>query len=366
MPLYRITGQTLERVAETTFAAESIRERGDIQRLLRADITVLSPDLMVVAEEFGDWADSQRRIDLLCVDKDANLVVVELKRTEDGGHMELQAIRYAAMVSSMTFERLVAAHARYIGGIEAVPRAEAALLDFLDWETPSDGALSDTVRIVLLSADFSTELTTAVMWLNKRGLDVSCFRLKPHRLGADVLIDIQQIIPLPEAAEYEVKVRAQRQEAERAVSARGAIFERFWSQLIDRSRSRTGVVANRSTSRDHWLTGSIGKAGFQPTFTMKQHDSRVEMYIDLGKGGEQRTKASFQALYDQKEAIEREYGAKLEWQPLPEKRGCRIYGFVDGGWKTPEDEWPDLQSRLIDAMVQLERAFRTPVGLLTV
>ena len=34
---------------------------------------------------------------LLCIDREANLVVVELKRTEDGGHMDLQAIRYAAM-----------------------------------------------------------------------------------------------------------------------------------------------------------------------------------------------------------------------------------------------------------------------------
>jgi len=32
-------------------------------------------------------------------------VVIELKRTNDGGHMELQAIRYASMVSAMTFER---------------------------------------------------------------------------------------------------------------------------------------------------------------------------------------------------------------------------------------------------------------------
>jgi hypothetical protein len=38
-------------------------------------------------------------------DKQAWLVVIELKRTLDGGHMELQAIRYASMVSAMTFER---------------------------------------------------------------------------------------------------------------------------------------------------------------------------------------------------------------------------------------------------------------------
>lgn len=56
--------------------------------------------------------DSNRRIDLLCLDKQASLVVVELKRTDDGGHMELQAIRYAAMISPMTFSEMIETFAR--------------------------------------------------------------------------------------------------------------------------------------------------------------------------------------------------------------------------------------------------------------
>jgi RecB family endonuclease NucS len=51
------------------------------------------------------------RVDLLAIDANANLVVIEIKRTTDGCHMELQAIRYAAMVSAMTFERAVQIHA---------------------------------------------------------------------------------------------------------------------------------------------------------------------------------------------------------------------------------------------------------------
>jgi hypothetical protein len=360
--LYRVAGDSLERVVETTFAKESLKERGDIQRLLRADISVLDADLMVVAEEFGDWVDSNRRIDLLCLDKDASLVVVELKRTEDGGHMELQAIRYAAMVSSMTFDQLIAAHARHLGGADAQQRAEVALLDFLEWETASP--LTGVVRIMLLSANFSVELTTAVIWLNKQGLDVTCFRLKPHRLGSEVLIDIQQIIPLPEAAEYEVKLREQRQETQRVVSARGQIFRRFWAQLIEQSRGRTEVVTGRSTTTAHWLTGSMGRQGFAPTFSMKQFDSRAELYIDLGKGAEQRTTVAFEALLAQREQIESAFGGSLEWQPLPESRGCRIYSTVEGGWRTAETEWPELQEQLIATMVKLERAFRAPVAAL--
>jgi hypothetical protein len=68
----------------------------------------------VISEEFGNWTDSRRRIDLLGIDKEANLVVIEIKRTEDGGHLELQAIRYAAMVSAMTFDNVVSTFETYV------------------------------------------------------------------------------------------------------------------------------------------------------------------------------------------------------------------------------------------------------------
>jgi RecB family endonuclease NucS len=44
----------------------------------------------VVAEEYGLFADSRRRIDLLALDRTGTPVVIELKRTDDGGHVRTQ------------------------------------------------------------------------------------------------------------------------------------------------------------------------------------------------------------------------------------------------------------------------------------
>src|SRR5688572_14449971 len=114
MALYEITAENLSKISETSFDLVGVRERYDLQRLLRAQIEVIAPDTLVVAEEFGEWEESKRRIDLLALDREANLVVIELKRTDDGGHMELQAVRYAAMVSTMTFDKVVEIHQRYL------------------------------------------------------------------------------------------------------------------------------------------------------------------------------------------------------------------------------------------------------------
>lgn len=222
MALFEIHENGVAAVEASTFVGVNMRERDDIQRILRANIAMLDaddgedePSLMVLAEEYGQWDGAGRRIDLLCLDRDANLVVVEIKRTEDGGHMELQALRYAAMVSAMTFERAVEAHRRFLtstdGGHDTEGgdgnAAEASILTFLGWDEPDEDAFGNDVAIVLVSAGFSTEITTCVLWLVERGIDIRCVRLTPHQHGDAVLLDVRQIVPLPEAADYQIKFR---------------------------------------------------------------------------------------------------------------------------------------------------------------
>ncbi len=208
MPLFNINDDSICAIEPTSFQAEGIQERADLQRLLRASISVLDDSLMVIAEEFGNWEDSRRRIDLLCIDQDANLVVVEIKRTEDGGHMDLQSIRYAAMISSMTFPNAVEAHAQYLkaNGNEAA-NAEDAILQFLGWEEPEEDNFGNDVRILLVSAEFSKEITSSVLWLNERDLDIRCVRIKPYKLNSQLLLDVQQIVPLPEASDYQTRIK---------------------------------------------------------------------------------------------------------------------------------------------------------------
>ena len=366
MTIYRRAGRSLERVNQTTFADEGLLERRDLQRLVRADISVLGDDLMVVAEEFGEWEDSSRRIDLLCLDTEGTLVVVELKRTTDGGHMELQALRYAAMVSNMTYSELVATHARFLGGDDSKERAAGAIRQFLDFGPEEEPELNHDVRIILASADFSKELTTSVLWLNRQGLDITCIRMVPYRLNAEVLVDVQQIVPLPEAEDYETRIRAKEAEGQRTEAARHGIFRRFWAQLIDRSKGRTQLLANRSTTAEHWLSAGIGRSGFTLNFVLRKEECRVECFIDLGKGNDERNLATLRALEMQRGEIEGAYGKPLDWQELPESRACRICDTMPGGWKTPEAEWPELQNRLIDAMVRLEGALREPIRNLSI
>lgn len=207
MPVYRLTSDSIEKLPATSFAERGVLERADLQRLLKANISVVARDVLVIAEEFGDWEDSRRRIDLLGIDSDAGLVVIELKRDDSGGHMELQAIRYAAMVSNLTFTRAVEAFQAYLNKTASGQDARRKLLDFLEWDEAREDEFGHDVRVILVAADFSKELTTSVLWLNERDLDIRCVRLKPYAMGNETIVDAQQVVPLPEAEEYIVRLR---------------------------------------------------------------------------------------------------------------------------------------------------------------
>src|SRR5271170_1644018 len=79
MALFELAGKSIRPLQSADFGALGILERQDLQAVLRDHIDVTVSDSRVISEEFSGWDRSARRIDLLCVDREARLVVVELK-----------------------------------------------------------------------------------------------------------------------------------------------------------------------------------------------------------------------------------------------------------------------------------------------
>jgi hypothetical protein len=363
MAIFQLTKDALSKIPETEFGRESIFERRDLQRLLRANIAVLDEGLLVIAEEFGSWQDSSRRIDLLCLDTSANLVVIELKRTQDGGHMELQALRYAAMVSPMTFEQTVQTYADTLSpGTPDLDEARARVLSFLGWTTPDQGEFGSDVRIILVAADFSRELTTTVLWLNERELSIRAVRMKPYRMpGGELLVDVQQVIPLPEAEEYQVRLEEKKREERESRAHRYDERRRFWEGLLAYSRTMTELHSGNTPTSRGYISSSLGRSGFNINYVVLQHQTRVEVYIELGAGRGEDNLRAFNALKAKRASLEATFGAALDWQDLPDSEACRICRTYDGGYRDPPDTWPAIYATLVEAMIQLDRAFRPTV-----
>ncbi|MCH7383632.1 hypothetical protein MMP71_07175 [Acinetobacter dispersus] len=215
--VFKRDDKKIQQVSETSFGQEGIFERQDLQYALKENLEIIVPDCLVVAEEYSEWDQSRKRIDLLAIDRKANLVIIELKRTDSGDHMELQALRYASMISTMTFEHLIKVFTNYKRQNEQLDFSEddarEEIEEFIGKDSLDiESIFGEDLRIVLISANFSKELTTSVIWLNERDLDITCIRIKPYKYNNEILLNIQQIIPLPEAKDYQIKAQQKLEE----------------------------------------------------------------------------------------------------------------------------------------------------------
>lgn len=357
MPIFRLTKDAIEPLPETAFHEQGIKERSDLQRLLKTSIAVVALDVLVIAEEFSDWEDSKRRIDLLGVDRDANLVVIELKRDDDGGHMELQAIRYAAMVSTMTFARAAEVFQALLDKGGAKEEARGKLLAFLGWDEPREDDFAQDVRIVLVAADFSKELTTAVLWLNERDLDIRCVRLKPFWDTDHTIVEAQQVVPLPEAQDYTVQLKQKGQAVRQERAERELLRLAFWKELLPVAAKATPRFAGLSPGDDHWVAAASGLPGLRWSYLLWQNVAGGELYIDRGADGTTWNKAVFDYLHERRADIENTYGGKLTWYRLDDKRASRIMEeSIQGGIRSPREQWSKIRDEMIDSMQRLEKA----------
>jgi RecB family endonuclease NucS len=94
MPIYTFERQntTISKLEAASFNSLGILERQHLQAALKNNIQAISPCTLIISEEFCEWDDSNRRIDLLGIDRDGNIIIIELKRDATGAHMELQAL----------------------------------------------------------------------------------------------------------------------------------------------------------------------------------------------------------------------------------------------------------------------------------
>ncbi|HAA86444.1 MAG TPA: DUF4268 domain-containing protein [Kosmotogaceae bacterium] len=359
MPVYEIRREMIFLLRQTSFEEAGIKERDDLQRLLKDRIETVSPDTLIISEGFHQWEDSRREIDLLGVDKDANLVVIELKRTKDPGHAELQAIRYAAMVSAMTFEKAVEVYQDYLRACQKEINASESLLEFLEWNEPDEERFAQNVRIVLVAAEFTRELTTSVMWLNQRDLDIRCVRLRPYKDEERIYVDIQQVIPLPEAEDYIIRIRekAVKERQDRAEEeGRRVLRRKFWEGLLERMSSRSKLFSNVSASSDSWIATGCGISSVHYTFSIRKSSSSVQFCFE---GEKTSNKVRFDWLHERREKVEKTFGGPIQWKRCDDLK--KSYLTIDesiGGYRNDREDWPKIQDWMIDTMIRLEKSIR--------
>lgn len=253
-------------VNPTSFTALNIWERRHLQEWIGKNSQILGEKLLIVSMEFDRFSNSDDRLDLLALDEDGNLVVVELKRDSAAGLADLQAIRYAAMVSSMTIDTLVpyfvAYSEKYCQTAMSPLEAREKIRSFISNESFTE--FSNKPRIILGSEGFSTEITTTVLWLRQSGIDITCVKITPYHFNGQSVIVPNVIIPLQEAKQYLIEIQIKEEEQAQATRKNAPRTMRF---LVENQIIKAGDKIYLKNALPSWLAYDESDVAYSATIT---------------------------------------------------------------------------------------------------
>ena len=360
-----------------TFSELGFTERKHLQEWLAYQPDALGEELLIIQKEFDGFDDTRERLDLLALDKDGNLVIIENKLDDSGRDVVWQALKYASYCASLTKGQIVEIYQQYLYRYQATIQAgeslaqagqpgDAAsrLCEFLDAPDLDEVKLNlgNSQRIMLVAANFRKEVTSTALWLLGQGISVQCFKVTPYSLGDQLLINIDQIIPTPEAKELMIGISAKEAEektTEVVLKNRHSVRREYWEQALEVfQKSPCTLYNNISPSKDHWLSAGSGFSGCPYNLIFLQKELRVELWISRGNTVE--NKFLFDFLQDMKDKIESEFGHELEWMRLDGKKSSRIqYSCPADGFN--KDTWQQSIAWHLEHMTKLENALKQPL-----
>lgn len=143
-------------------------------------------------------------------------------------------------------------------------------------------------------------------------------------------------------------------EEKRELSERDLKQERFWEELLEKSNETFPLFGSISPKHQAWVGKGAGIGGVAYNYYIANNWARVELYIDT-KSKEENLEL-FEALSERKESIEDTFGEPLTWEPIEDKRACRIKKRVFDNGLTDEDHWDETQEEMVDAMYRFYNA----------
>jgi len=354
----------LEPVEEITFKSAGLKERQHLQEWIEKNPESLGEEFLIIQKEFSGFDETNERLDLLALDKNGNLVVIENKLDDTGRNLVWQSLKYASYCSGLNSNGIKEIFDEYLEKKGIKNEAQKRLEEFFDNEDFEKRLnIGNGQRIIMVAGEFRKEVTSTVLWLLNFGLRVQCFRVTSYKLNENILLDFDQIIPIKEAEDYIIKVALKNREEignQEELENRYSARLNFWTQFLKEVNKKNNYCANLSPSRDAWIGVAMGMSGVGINLVATRSYARVEVYINRGSIIE--NKKVFDYFLNEKESIEKDFGAALIWERMEDKVTSRIKWQLDDVSVFETSNYVKMIEFLIDGLERMRKAFIGPVS----
>ena len=136
----------------------------------------------------------------------------------------------------------------------------------------------------------------------------------------------------------------------------------FWTQLLPVMNSKSTLFKNISPRTTNWIAASSGVPGVNFGFVVSKRDSSVRTEVYVQQDNVAKSNSIYDQLFDRKIEIESALGTdyRLLWQRLDKNQSARI-AVLDTANLETRDNWNQIIDSMTNTMIELEKAFRSPI-----
>ncbi len=315
---------------------------------------LVSREITLASEEdgAGRWS-----VDHLFLDQDAIPTIVEVKRSTDTRirrEVVGQMLDYAA--NAVVYWPLETLRARFE---ESHQDAEQYLAEFVDdlgadpeefWRKVKTNLQAGKVCLVFVADEIPAELRRVVEFMNGQmdPAEVLAVEIKQYVGG-----NLKTLVP--RVMGQTVEAQRKKSGAGSKPSERGEAYRQFFQGLIDRLRE-SGFTKAKVGQPQNWYTFASGLQGIGYGASFAQGgQARAEIYIDRGDATV--NKKLFDELASVRAALENDFGEKLSWERLDERRACRVAIYHSGSIEDDLQALEEVRAWMIERLLRFRKVF---------
>jgi hypothetical protein len=219
------------------------------------------------------------------------------------------------------------------------------------------GAGLNVKTIIWIASRFTDEHRAALDWLNEateEGYSFFGIEIELLKIGNSIPAPQFNIISQPNAWSKNI-----RETAQHSTELTGAKQQQlaYWSAFREYVKEHGSPVRLQKPLPQHWTNLAIGRSNYWLCGRVNTLAENISADLNINE----KTKAGFNALYAQREQIEKEFGSPLLWNELPTKIMSTIGITKDNADIMNEDDWENQFAWLVDKLEKLDKVFRRRV-----
>ncbi|MEO0514152.1 MAG: endonuclease NucS domain-containing protein [Planctomycetota bacterium] len=160
-----------EKPVAVNFSAIETEKR--LEDVLCADLSILAPDLLLIGRQVP--TSHGKFVDLLALDREGNLVVIELKKDKTPREVVAQLLDYGSWVTSLEDDDIAGIFERYVSKYDTTQKGKSldeAFCEMFDLDDPPE-VLNESHELLVVAAQLDDSTERIISYLIEFGVAIN-------------------------------------------------------------------------------------------------------------------------------------------------------------------------------------------------